>query len=94
MEIVQSKLQECIEKGSMNSFERLSKIFGGGNNSDDEDMDMGNQQPKVDLKPLVGKRPEKVPRGKKDIMTKSKIRGPKKGQKVTLRTSSKKKRSV
>lgn len=42
-------------------------------------------------KPLLGKKSDKRPKAKKDIVTKSKIRGPKRGQKVTLRTSAKKK---
>lgn len=75
----------------MNSFERLSKIFGGGENLDEE-MECGVKAPAVQTtpKPLIGKKPDKLPPKKKDVVTKSKIRGPKKGHKNTLRTSSKK----
>lgn len=97
MEKVQEKLQECIGKGTLNSFERISKILsgggdGGGDGDNSEDTDM-NGGMKINSKPLVGKSPDRVPTGKKDIVTKSKIRGRKKGAKVSLRSSSKKKKS-
>ena len=95
---VQEKLQECVDKGSLNSFERLSKIFGGDDNNNDMDMEdsgknktINDDSPMKIISSLQGKNPDKVPRGKKDIMKKSKIRGQKKGQKVSLRSSSKKK---
>ena len=88
METTQKKLQECVEKGSMNSFERLSKLLGG----DPDDVMEDSVQIQLHPKPLVGKkRPDKVPAGRIDAMKKSRIRGQKKGQKVTLRTSTKKK---
>ncbi len=100
METVQQKLQECISKGSLNSFERLSNIFSGGgnNNNIDPDGDMGIGAGSnggggggVAARPLIGKNPDKIPTAKKTVVEKSKIRGPKRGRKVRLRTSSKKK---
>mmetsp|Transcript_9997 Transcript_9997/g.11689 ORF Transcript_9997/g.11689 Transcript_9997/m.11689 type:complete len:166 (+) Transcript_9997:84-581(+) len=37
MEIIQSKLQACIQKGSMNSIGRLSNLLNGNSSSDDHD---------------------------------------------------------
>lgn len=37
MELIQSKLQACIQKGSMNSIGRLSNLLNGNSNSDDHD---------------------------------------------------------
>ncbi len=92
MEKVQEKLQECINKGSMNSFERISKILSG----DGDSNDTANGSMNIDFKPkpLLGKNPDRVPTGKKDIITKSKIRGQRKGAKTNLRSSSKKRKSV
>jgi hypothetical protein len=106
MATVQEKLQACIDKGSMNSFERLSKIFG---NTDDDDnnndtaMQNGGVVATVEIiddspstkksKPLLGKTPDKLAPKKKEIMKKSKIRGQKKGVRVMLRASTKKRKS-
>jgi hypothetical protein len=103
MSTVQEKLQQCVEKGSMNSFERLSKILGGdsnSNNNSDNEMDhdgikLKSPQSKSSIvtgKPLVGKNPDKLPTVKQSIVKRSKIRGQKKGVRVVKRTSSKKKR--
>lgn len=40
MEIVQTKLQDCLEKGNMNSFERLSNVLATG---EEEEMETGNE---------------------------------------------------
>eukprot|EP00571_Detonula_confervacea_P004140 CAMPEP_0172314336 /NCGR_PEP_ID=MMETSP1058-20130122/22266_1 /TAXON_ID=83371 /ORGANISM="Detonula confervacea, Strain CCMP 353" /LENGTH=163 /DNA_ID=CAMNT_0013028167 /DNA_START=55 /DNA_END=546 /DNA_ORIENTATION=+ len=39
MTIVQAKLQECINSGGMNSFDRLSKLFGNNSTTDGADQD-------------------------------------------------------
>mmetsp|Transcript_8512 Transcript_8512/g.15399 ORF Transcript_8512/g.15399 Transcript_8512/m.15399 type:complete len:121 (+) Transcript_8512:75-437(+) len=39
MEVVQSKLQECLQKGNMNSFERLSTVLA----TSDDEMETGNE---------------------------------------------------
>ena len=91
METVQQNLQKCISKGSLNSFERLSNILGGGNNNDsDSDME-GRLETGKTSTPLIGKLPDRIPTAKKSIIEKSKIRGQKKGRKVKFRTSTKKK---
>ena len=64
MAIVQSKLQECIEKGNMNSFEKIAQQFHGGNdNSDMEGND--NEGPDIEAMDtdltMGGKNPDKVP---------------------------------
>ena len=60
MTIVQSKLKECLEKGSMNSFERLSAIFQtgeGGTETGNEPMDvLPTEEP-----PVAEKGENKVP---------------------------------
>mmetsp|Transcript_23994 Transcript_23994/g.30210 ORF Transcript_23994/g.30210 Transcript_23994/m.30210 type:complete len:130 (+) Transcript_23994:147-536(+) len=96
MDTVQQKLQECISKGSLNSFERLSNILGGNSNDSDSDMEgnSGNGGVKTSsttATTIIGKNPDRIPTAKKTIVEKSRIRGPKKGRKVRLRTSAKKK---
>ena len=63
MEIIQAKLAENIQKGAMNSFERLSNIFDGATaasassrTNDDEDDDMMMMDSS-----MGGKRADKVP---------------------------------
>ena len=91
METVQEKLQECVEKGSMNSFERISKLLGSNSDSDmEEDSGSGIKMPTSTSKPLVGKNPDKLPATKFSVLKRSKIRGQKKGMRVYKRTSTKK----
>ena len=98
MEKVQEKLQECINKGSMNSFERISKILSGESSSTSQTEAVNdNQSMQIEsstIKPLLGKNPDRIPTKKKDVLNKSKIRGQRKGEKPSLRTSSKKRKSV
>mmetsp|Transcript_20198 Transcript_20198/g.30052 ORF Transcript_20198/g.30052 Transcript_20198/m.30052 type:complete len:165 (-) Transcript_20198:331-825(-) len=80
MAIVQSKLQECINKGSMNSLDRLSTIMNGpANDSGKEDNEeMNDSMPAIDAVGTTsgaamdvvttGKRPEKIPLSKTDTM--------------------------
>ena len=94
MEKVQEKLQECIGQGTMNSFERISKILSGeGTHSGANDNNSGMNMKIDSSKPVLGKNPDRVPTAKKSIVAKSKIRGQKKGSKPSLRSSTKKSKS-
>ena len=59
MVVVQSKLKECLDKGSMNSFERLSNVLATG----EEEMETGNEPEPIDVLPPVepAKGENKVP---------------------------------
>lgn len=64
MDTIQAKLQECISKGSMNSFDKVSKqLHGDNNDSDMEDHD--NTAPDIDAMDTemtsTGKSGDKVP---------------------------------
>lgn len=64
MASVQAKLQECINQGAMNSFEKLSKQLHGESNSEMEDN--GNVSPDIDAMDTdqvmsTGKSESKVP---------------------------------
>ena len=102
MAIVQSKLQECINSGQMNSFDRLSNLFSGNtttaadsNNNNADDMDDSDVE--MSNTALVkGKDSSKIPAGKKStIKTKVNMYGNKTTRKVKeatyrrTRTSSK-----
>jgi hypothetical protein len=41
MNVVQSKLKECLDKGTMNSFERLSNVLSTG--QEEEEMETGEE---------------------------------------------------
>lgn len=65
MKVVQSKLLECVDKGSMNSFERLSNVLA----TSDDDMETGNElEPTMEPLPPVlesAKGENKVPTKKR-----------------------------
>lgn len=49
MDVIQAKLQECIESGQLNSFDRLSNLFAGRSETQqtaDEDVEMRNSEGK------------------------------------------------
>merc|ERR1712043_48928 len=87
-EIIQAKLKECMDKGNMNSFERLSNVFDMGN--DNATPEKGNDSPNVlpvDAMDTVGesstsKVEAKLPVGKKSKKKKHGLKNkPKKEQK-------------
>jgi len=52
MNIVQAKLQECVQNGSMNSFEKLGNVLNGSNRAeedDDDNMSQSNEQSSENL---------------------------------------------
>lgn len=50
MKVVQSKLQECLDKGNMNSFERLSTVLA----TSEDEIETGNEpEPMEPLPPVV-----------------------------------------
>jgi hypothetical protein len=63
MSIVQANLQACINKGSMNSFEKLAQQFHGKNDSEMDDNN--NASPDIDAMDTdslqVGKSSSKIP---------------------------------
>lgn len=77
MAIVQSKLQECISRGGMNSFERLAQQLNGNGNNRTSTSDMEDQDsvaPDIDamdtemitVPSTSTKNPDKVPAKKKN----------------------------
>mmetsp|Transcript_12781 Transcript_12781/g.18650 ORF Transcript_12781/g.18650 Transcript_12781/m.18650 type:complete len:152 (+) Transcript_12781:107-562(+) len=64
MEKVQQKLQECISKGSLNSFERISNLLHGNDNDDNMEEDDDNKS-NIDIDAMDtsngnGKNPDKM----------------------------------
>mmetsp|Transcript_552 Transcript_552/g.625 ORF Transcript_552/g.625 Transcript_552/m.625 type:complete len:130 (-) Transcript_552:216-605(-) len=67
-EIIQQKLKECMDKGNMNSFEKLSNVFQMGDDTPEKGNDSPNVLP-VDAMDTTGESTSKVetklPPGKK-----------------------------
>ncbi len=69
MEIIQAKLQECIDKGTMNSFEKLSKQFNSDSNNSDMEDSNKNDAPDINVDAMsmdtdtnaIGKSEDKIP---------------------------------
>jgi hypothetical protein len=74
MAIVQSKLQECISRGGMNSFERLAKQLNGNANQHSDMEDQDSVAPDIDamdtemmtVPSTSTKNPDKVPAKRKN----------------------------
>jgi len=66
MNVVQSKLQECLDKGTMNSFERLSNVLA---TNAEEEMETGEEPmdalPPVETTSSPAKGENKVPTKKR-----------------------------
>lgn len=73
MEIVQSKLQECISKGGLNSLDKIAAQLGT-NNMEMEDVNNDEGAPDIEAfesdVTVLGKDPKKIP---KKVGTKGKI---------------------
>merc|ERR1712043_45947 len=97
-EIIQAKLKECMDKGNMNSFERLSNVFDMGN--DNATPEKGNDSPNVlpvDAMDTVGesstsKVEAKLPVGKKSKKKKHGLKKKKKKKKGIKKKKKKKKK--
>ena len=48
MSIVQAKLQQCINSGQMNSFDRISNLFAGNTSTNNNTTDVDDDEPAME----------------------------------------------
>ena len=75
--VVNAKMQECINSGQMNSFDRLSNLFSGkGNTNNTAEVDAGDDDVHMNSATTSdGKDPAKVPAKKAKSLKHSKLTG-------------------
>ncbi len=71
MSVVQAKLQQCINSGQMNSFDRISNLFAGNtstdNNTTNADNDDERDEDDVVMATSSGKDTSKIPNKKSKL---------------------------
>mmetsp|Transcript_41400 Transcript_41400/g.86899 ORF Transcript_41400/g.86899 Transcript_41400/m.86899 type:complete len:135 (-) Transcript_41400:448-852(-) len=92
MNIVQAKLQECVNSGQMNSFDRLSNLFSGNTNNNTANNDQGEDDEDIVMSNTAivsTKKSSKLPAKKSKISKHDKLTGMY-GDKTSKKVSEKK----